>query len=128
MNRTTGVEENLMLVAKNLTNLTNAIVIEDEGSEGPNTKPSSLKQGGTFETIIDCKILGSFFYKDKKYAVVTPYINDMYIAIPSVVGINTEGSVEFNLGTDSEAEEIKEKAGNIYEEFRKNNPDSFVGE
>ena len=124
-NRICEVEENLMLVARNLTDLTNVVAGNVDNGQ-VNSKPDAVKIGGTFETIVDCKILGLFFYKDKKYAVITPYINDNYIQIPSVVGITPDGDIDFNLGSEKDEDEVKQKALAIYREFKSSNQDEFL--
>lgn len=125
--RCRAIEENMMLVAKNVSDLTEVLLSEPEQYEdAPNTKPDFVRTGGVFETIIDCKILGVFFFKDKKFAVITPFMNSKYVPIPSVVGITQEGTIDFNLGGEGEDEEVKGKALNVYNDFKEKNRDSFL--
>lgn len=125
--RCKAIEENMMLVAKNVSDLTEVLLSEPEQYEdAPNTKPDFVRTGGVFETIIDCKILGVFFFKDKKFAVITPFMNSKYVPIPSVVGITQEGTIDFNLGGEGEDEEVKGKALNVYNDFKEKNRDSFL--
>lgn len=101
----------------------------DIGNTGPLEKESKkinksdIKLGYNFSAEIDCKVLGTFYDEDDKYALTCPVIDQKIIPLPVITRIDDMANIKFG---GKHTDIMLEKGRTIYQEYKANHKDEFL--
>lgn len=101
-------------------------MIDSESDIISNIKKKNLKlvPGDKFSATIECLVLNTFFYKDVKFGIVVPVINNMLISVPSTIEISDNNMVVWN--TVNMDENVQSKTAEFFKEYKRENKSKFL--
>ncbi len=87
------------------------------------SKPDKIIENDIVPFKTEAIILGTFYDRDKKFASICPLIGNKIIGIPHVVLVGDDEQLKWGIGEISK--DVKEKAANIYKQYKSENKDKF---
>ena len=87
------------------------------------SKPEKIIENDVVPFTTEAIIMGTFYDRDKKFASICPLIGNKIIGIPHVVMIGDDEQLKW--GTGEITKDVREKATNIYKQYKSENKDRF---